>query len=89
MTRQDRHWRGLGAVLLVGAPCAELLIPGDASGLRGMLTLLLLATSLAGIVFLLRGKKVMWAWRIESGRHRKLPELIRSRRQQRAAKRRP
>lgn len=68
MTRQDRFWRVLGAVLLIGGPCAEFLAPGDAQGLRGILTIVLLGASLFGIVLLLQGRKVVKAWRIESRR---------------------
>ncbi|MFK4872520.1 hypothetical protein [Novosphingobium sp. ZW T3_23] len=68
MTRQDRFWRGLGAVLLIGGPSAELLAPEDAQGLRGILTIALLGASLFGIVLLLQGRKVVKVWRIEGRR---------------------
>lgn len=88
MTRRDIFWRALGATFLVGGTCGELLAPGDDGGMRGLLTLLFLAVTLFGLVLLVQGKKVALVLRIENSRHRMLPELIRSRRRERRAKRR-
>lgn len=54
-----------------------------------MLTLLFFALTVLGIVFLIQGRKVALAVRIDGSRHRMLPELIRSRRRERHMKRQP
>lgn len=80
MTHRDLLWRGLGATLFVGGPCAALLLPGDAAGMHGIITLCGLAVTILGLVLVIQGKKAALALRIERSPHRMLPALIRSRR---------
>lgn len=86
MTRRDLFWRGVGAALFVGGPSA-LLLPGDAAGLHGIITLVGMAATILGLVFIVQGKKVALAVRVENSPHRLLPSLIRSRRRERRMRR--
>jgi len=87
LTRRDLFWRGLGGVLVIVAPTAELLVQGDTGGPQGLLTLLLLAATFFGLLLLIQGRKVALVLRIEGSRHRALPELIHSRRRARSTRR--
>ena len=86
MTRRDRLWRCMGSVLLVGGIAAELVVPGDAAGFRGILTLAFLGIALTGLLLLIQGKRVALAFQIEGSRHRNLPDLIRSHRRRKTTR---
>jgi hypothetical protein len=77
MTRADWLARAFGGALFMAACAITRLDPhpsGPGAAVAGFVL------SLTGVIFLLQGKRVLLAWRIECSRHRELPRLLHARR---------
>lgn len=82
MTRRDLFWRSAGAVM-VGAGYLATLAATDAGGAADIVGLAGIFMAAAGLLFILGGKRVVLALRVERSRHRELPSVIHASRRSR------
>lgn len=79
MTPRDLAWRMGGGFLIIAGDMATRLRPqsDDVGFLLGMAGIVL---AFAGLVLVIAGKRAPAAFRVERGRHRALPAIIKARR---------
>lgn len=81
MTHRDLFWRGLGVGLVVVAASVRV---ADVAGSHAGVSLIAFILTLTGLVFVIQGKRVPAALRVERSRHRLLAQAIRDRRRNRS-----
>jgi cytochrome c oxidase assembly factor CtaG len=80
MTARDICWRAGGVALLATAGAAATASGTlDTDGGNAAWALLIFTLAAAGAVLLIQGRHVALALRVERGRHRHLPSLLRAR----------
>lgn len=78
MTARDLRWRAGGLVLLAAAGAAG--VWADSHPAWGLPAF---ALAVAGAILLIQGRHVPLAFRVERGRHRHLPSILKARHRQR------
>ncbi len=81
MKHRDLAWRGLGAAIVVVALAAR---PAGGAGTHTGVSLVAFILAITGLVFIVQGKRVPAALRVERSRHRLLAQAIRDRRRNRS-----
>ena len=74
MTGRNNAWRAAGVVMILGGVGSTVTDPGVGVTLAGFVL------AMAGIVFVVQGRRVAVALRIERSRHRELPIILHARR---------